>query len=127
MTLNVVQQLELATSICSQRGQLDAIMRAVRVSERLTAEAVACRLAAYPPADPLFYVPSSEDGDHAASHLPFLPSQRELKTAGYGAKLRTHVLSPDLVSAIGPSEPERAKEVIVQAVLAAKCLQWSKM
>lgn len=31
--------------------------RFMKVSERLTAEAVACRLAAYPPADPLLYVP----------------------------------------------------------------------
>ena len=89
--------------------------RTARVSERLTAEAVACRLAAYPPADPLFYLPSPNEPD--SSNLPFLPSRRELASAGYGAKLRTHILSPYLVKAAGPSEVERAKHIIVQAVL----------
>eukprot|EP00977_Amphora_coffeiformis_P025658 scaffold21117_cov170-Amphora_coffeaeformis.AAC.2 len=89
--------------------------RTARVSERLTAEAVACRLAAYPPADPLFYVPSPNEPD--SSNLPFLPSRRELATAGCGAKLRTRKLPPDLVKAGGPSEVERAKHIVVQAVL----------
>ena len=77
----------------------------VRVSERLTAQAVACRLAATPPADPLFYVPptggssgstilSSEEGSISHQSLPFLPSRRELAAAGHGAKSRTHILPP---------------------------------
>ncbi|EJK58173.1 hypothetical protein THAOC_21724, partial [Thalassiosira oceanica] len=39
--------------------EVSAEGRLAVVSERLTAEAVSCRLAAYPPADPLIYVPPS--------------------------------------------------------------------
>lgn len=91
--------------------------RTVKVSERLTTEAVACRLAAYPPADPLFYIPSANEADQTVTHLPFLPSQRELSCAGYGAKLRTQVLSPNFLPTNEFSETERAKRIVVQAVL----------
>jgi hypothetical protein len=96
--------------------------RTVQVSERLTAEAVACRLAAYPPADPLFYVPAEGGttvGSTSQEALPFLPSRRELASAGYGARLRTRILPPSLVAvqSYGQSESERAQQVIVQAVV----------
>jgi MutS domain V/MutS domain I len=94
--------------------------RSVRVSERLTAEAVACRLAAYPPADPLFYVPSAgeyETGTPKA--LPFLPSRMDTSSSGPGARLRTRILPPTLVQQEGGgvSEVERAKNVFVSTLL----------
>jgi MutS domain V/MutS domain I len=96
--------------------------RIVRVSERLTVEAVACRLAAYPPADPLFYVPpfsAYESGSASPASLPFLPSRLETSTAGPGVRLRTRILPPTLVQREGDkvSDVERAKRIVVSALL----------
>ena len=102
--------------------EVSAEERSARVSDRLTAEAVACRLAAYPPADPLIYVPStteyesSKDGTYV---LPFLPSRKESATVGPGSRLRTRVVPPALTEEPRPglSELDRAKNVIVSALL----------
>ena len=100
--------------------------RTVRVAERLTAEAVACRLAAGPPADPLFYVPSLSEYDAGGSNnpssslvLPFLPSRREVQMCGPGGRIRTRILPPSLVLQQhgSGSDVERAKNVIVTALL----------
>jgi hypothetical protein len=48
--------------------------RTAMISERLTSEAVCCRLAAFPPADPIFHVPLSMTGSQQRTdRLPFLP------------------------------------------------------
>lgn len=96
--------------------------RTVRVSERLTAEAVACRLAAYPPSDPLLYVPSPseyETRSTTATALPFLPSRRDTFNSGPGSRLQTRILPPTLVQQEGGavSEVVRAKNIIVSALL----------
>jgi DNA mismatch repair ATPase MutS/predicted GIY-YIG superfamily endonuclease len=96
--------------------------RTVRVSERMTAEAVSCRLAANPPADPLVYVPSAaeytatKDGRYS---LPFLPSEKELISTGPGARLRTRIVPPTLVEVpkAGVSDVDRAKSTIVSTFL----------
>lgn len=104
--------------------------RTVRVSERLTAEAVACRLTAYPPADPILYVPShaeyelyqssdSNQGMFSYSSLPFLPSRREVASSGPGARIRTKMIPPTVVqeSVQGTPEDVRAKNIIVSELL----------
>ena len=100
--------------------------RTVRVSERVTAEAVACKLAAYPPADPLFYVPSP--GEEVASpssvssslgRLPFLPSRSDPSIDGPGSRYRVKVLPSALLE--DPSsrltELDRARKCIINALL----------
>jgi hypothetical protein len=99
--------------------------RTVRVSERLTTEAVACRLAACPPADPLFYVPSINEYEAGGSHpttsisIPFLPSRRDIQLSGPGGRIRTKILPPFLVlqHSESGSDVERAKNIIVSALL----------
>ena len=97
--------------------------RTVRVSERLTPEAVACRLAASPPADPLLYVPSAKEYESNPTtplSLPFLPSRRDLHNSGPGGRIRTKILPPSLVLQPGGasgSDLERAKTIIVSALL----------
>jgi len=91
--------------------------RTVRVSERLTAEAVACHLSVYPPAEPLFYVPSP--GDQSRS-LPFLPSNSDKMRDGPGSKVHVKYLNPSLYFSSpkeGVSEVERSKQCVVSAVL----------
>ncbi|CAJ1966258.1 unnamed protein product [Cylindrotheca closterium] len=83
--------------------------RSVAYSERLTAEAVACRLAAYPPADPLIFIPSTAM-DHVASkgqQLPFLSNARSttigsdgeqiVESSMGGYRLRTRILPAHLI------------------------------
>lgn len=103
--------------------------RNVRVTERVTSEAVACRLASYPPAEPLFYVPSmgeeastssssSSMGDR--SRLPFLPSRWDTNRDGPGSKRHISVLPPSVympVPAEGVSDIQRFKQCIVSALL----------
>jgi hypothetical protein len=90
--------------------------RSVRISERLTAEAVACRLAAFPPADPLLYVPLSREKRTA---LPFLPSRSSSASDGPGSRLFLKVLPAALVEEPSPgvSDVERARRTIVGALL----------
>jgi hypothetical protein len=112
--------------------------RTVVVSERLTAEAVSCRLVAYPPADPLFYVPPYSDESGSSTRrrrldrLPFLPwrqtsspliaSQRYSQSGDFGVmmgKVRVKTLPPSLVVVHSPdlTDVERAKQTIVSAFL----------
>lgn len=90
--------------------------RTVRISERLTAEAVACRLAAYPPVEPLIYVPSTPEKTTAP---PFLPSRFDPARNGPGSRLRVKVLPPTLLEEAVPgvSDVERARRTIVGALL----------
>lgn len=81
--------------------------RSVRVLERLTAEAVACRLAAYPPAEPVFYVPPPGDD---TNRLPFDSCRSALKT---------RFIPPSLVPTTIPDDVQRAKHVIVTSLLQA--------
>ena len=121
--------------------EVSAEERTVVVSERLTAEAVSCRLVAYPPADPLFYVPPySEDvvggggRKRRLDRLPFLPwrqqssptslpfaTQRYSSRGGVGmmGKVRVKTLPPALVVSPrkGLTDVERAKQTIVSAFL----------
>ena len=109
--------------------------RTALISERLTSEAVCCRLAAFPPADPIFYVPPSTAAgvQRRSDRLPFLPwtqrqqaSQRISRGGGGGVgggttagKVRVKTLPPSLV--VGPkpglTDVERAKQTIVSAFL----------
>jgi hypothetical protein len=107
--------------------------RTAMISERLTSEAVCCRLAAFPPADPIFYVPPSTTArsQRRSDRLPFLPwtqrqhsSQRFSHAGGVGGgtmvgKVRVKTLPPSLV--VGPrpglTDVERAKQTIVSAFL----------
>jgi DNA mismatch repair ATPase MutS len=93
--------------------------RTVRVSERLTAEAVACQLGAYPPADPLFYVPPVAESGQNSYSLPFFPSRKETSNHGPGARLRPTIIRPELLPepTAGVSDVEHAKNAIVSAVL----------
>lgn len=100
--------------------------RTVRVSERRTAEAVSCSLAAYPPADPLFYVPSPGEETTASGpissgldRLPFLPSRSDPSNMGPGSRYRVKVLPSALLEDPSSrlSEVERAKKCIVSALL----------
>ena len=100
--------------------------RTVRVSERRTAEAVSCALAAYPPADPLFYVPSPSEETAASGsvssgleRLPFLPSRSDPSNVGPGSRYRVKVLPAALLEDPSSrlSEVDRAKKYIVNALL----------
>ena len=103
--------------------------RSVEYSERMTAEAVACRLAAYPPADPLIYIPSpSEKSGFSASALPFLPTTRTssvspegdlVESSLGGFRIRTKILSPELVPEPTPgvSDADRYIQTIVEMIL----------
>ncbi len=95
--------------------QVNAEEQTVRISERLTSEAVACHLAAYPPADPLIYV-STKSGTTA---LPFLPSKSDAAGIGPGSRLRLKVLPASLIEepTAGVSDIERAQRTIVRAFL----------
>ena len=91
--------------------------RSVRVSERLTAEALACRLAAYPPASPLLLVPSPADySKETARMTPFLPST---SCNDPGTRLSVEVIKPWLVQEprAGIDDIERARTTIVSALL----------
>jgi hypothetical protein len=92
--------------------------RTVRVSERLTAEAVACRLTAYPPADPLFYVPSLKEYESSRGTyaLPFLPSSNRKDNT---QRLRVRTIPPSLVEhpRSGLCEIDRVKKTILSALL----------
>ena len=110
--------------------EVSAEERAAVVSERLTAEAVSCRLVAYPPADPLFYSPFNVDaaaGRKRLDRLPFLPWRQSSHAISHvgslgsplGRKVRVKTLPPSLVVSPAPglSDVERAKQTIVSAFL----------
>lgn len=106
--------------------EISAEERTAVVSERLTAEAVSCRLVAYPPADPLFYVPPSDEADNRKTdRLPFLPwrqlqrNQQSQVILSPVSKCRVKVVPPSLVvePAPGLTDLERAKQTIVSAFL----------
>lgn len=98
--------------------------RSAVISERLTSEAVCCRLAAFQPADPIFYVPLSMTGtQQRTDRLPFLPWMQKQQTPRSGGmkmgKVQVKTLPSSLV--VGPrhglSDVERAKQTIVSAFL----------
>jgi predicted GIY-YIG superfamily endonuclease len=97
--------------------------RTVRVTERVTAEAVACRLASYPPADPLFYIPSMAEesmGMMEKKTFPFLPSRWDTDRDGPGAVHRISVLAPSVYMPTpreGVSDIQRFKQCVVSALL----------
>jgi len=120
--------------------EVSAEERTVVVSERLTAEAVSCRLVAYPPADPLFYVPpytedvvSGSGRNKKLDRLPFLPWRQQQQQSssplasqrlsnGNGmmmGKVRVKTLPPSLVVSPRPgmTDVERSKQTIVSAFL----------
>jgi len=115
--------------------EVSAEERTVVVSERLTAEAVSCRLVAYPPADPLFYVPpytedvvSGSGRNKKLDRLPFLPWRQQqsspLASQRHGngmmmGKVRVKTLPPSLVVSPRPgmTDVERSKQTIVSAFL----------
>jgi len=96
--------------------------RSVRVSERLPAEAVACRLAAYPPVEPLMYVPTpfeleASRGLNRNIALPFVPPRSGVD--GAGSHMRIQWLRPFLLSGESAqvSELERCKNVFLHELL----------
>jgi hypothetical protein len=66
--------------------------RTIRILDRLTADAVACRLSAFPPVDPLFYLPYDTPSS-TKSRLPFLPTRSDISLHGPGSRLRIQYLS----------------------------------
>ena len=100
--------------------------RLVRVTERVTAEAVACRLSSNPPADPLFYVPSIKEEEMGVSGtsglinaLPFLPSRWSLENEGQSARRHVKKVSPSLhleMPRPEVSDIERYKNCILSAI-----------
>lgn len=107
--------------------EISAEERTAVVSERLTAEAVSCRLVAYPPADPLFYVPPSDEvsSGRRNDRLPFLPWRQQSRNQQSSmilspiSRVRIKTLPPSLVvePVPGLSDLERAKQTIVSAFL----------
>jgi len=100
-------------------AEISMEQQTVIVSERLTGEAVACRLAAYPPADPLFYVPSLGDYE-ASSSAPtpqFVPTS--FNSSSYGPPLQIHRINPAVVQqeGDGSTNVERAKNIILSEML----------
>ena len=100
--------------------------RSIEYSERMTPEAVACRLAAYPPADPVVYIPSAEEESHLDSRsLPFLPNTRtstsgDLSESSLGGfRIRTKVLSPKLIPepVTGVSDADRYIQSVLETLL----------
>ena len=103
--------------------------RSIKYSERLTAEAVACRLEAYPPADPLVYIPSTTEMSSSSSsimksNLPFLPqaiggSNEFTETSLGGFRIRTNVLPPNLIpkEKSGISDADRYIQAIVEKLI----------
>ena len=97
--------------------------RSARITECVTAEAVECRLASYPPADPLFYVPSMAEensGKMQTQNLPFLPSRWEAERDGPVPRMHVQLLPPSVCMPLpkaGISDVERSKRCIVSAVL----------
>ena len=94
----------------------------VQYSERLTAEAVACRLAAYPPADPLIYIPSHSEMERGTSSRPsFFPRTRRDTSTSNGSyhRLQIKILDPDLVPdpLPGISDDDRFIKAIVNEML----------
>ncbi|CAB9512045.1 protein MutS [Seminavis robusta] len=86
--------------------------RSVQVSERLTAEAVACRLAANPPASPLYWIPPPLNTVATLlSKPPFLPSSSR------GVVAAVKIIPPALVPTAGHNDQERAKEAILTEVI----------
>ncbi len=103
--------------------------RSIQYSERLTAEAVACRLAAYPPADPLVYVPLQSEYEATTPLRPsFLPNSKAKNGEGGQHRLRTKILSPHLVPdpVPGKSDADRYIHSIVEMVLQMNELQTKK-
>jgi len=111
--------------------EVSAEERTAAVSERLTSEAVSCRLVAYPPADPLFFAPFSADTTggmkRRLDRLPFLPWRQSSHSVVHvgslsspmGRKVRVKMLPSSLVVSPAPglSDVERAKQTIVSAFL----------
>eukprot|EP00980_Cylindrotheca_fusiformis_P013449 scaffold3437_cov113-Cylindrotheca_fusiformis.AAC.16 len=104
--------------------------RCVQYSERLTPEAVACRLAAYPPADPLIYIPSQADATSSSlSSLPFLPnakvpagldgSETVVESSMGGFRIKKEIIPPQLIQkpSEGTSDADRHINAIVQKVI----------
>ena len=89
----------------------------VRVLERLTTQAVACHLAAHPPADPVWYVPRLDEHKLGRSNTPsFLPHRQN--NDGGGRELRIENINPNLLPTLpGKTEPERAHDFILSKVL----------
>ena len=101
--------------------------RTVRLEERITKEAVACRLASFPPAEPLFYVPSMSEelankahsGSSNIQNLPFLPSRSDSASDGSGSLLKVKVLPPSVYlqqPSKDISDAECAKRCIMTAL-----------
>jgi DNA mismatch repair ATPase MutS len=101
----------------------------VKVAERLTGEAVTCRLLAYPPAEPLLYIPSpteytsyQQSPSKLFSKLEFLSaSATQISQAGGNINrfVKTQVLPPMVLAEpkVGTSDTERYSRAIVQAIL----------
>ena len=112
--------------------EVSAEERTAVVSERLTAEAVSCRLVAYPPADPMFHVPADGGGGNKRrlDRLPFSPWRQQSASSSLVSssrvdsglmvgKVRMKTIPQSLVvsSRPGLTDIERAKQTIVSAFL----------
>ena len=100
--------------------------RSIQYSERLTSEAVACRLAAYPPADPLLYIPSHSEQECITGTSPTPSFLSKLYGKGKGNhRLRTKYLNPNLVpsSSNSRSDSDCYIQVVVDTFLKLNELQ----
>ena len=89
----------------------------VRVYERFTDKAVTCHLAAHPPADPVWYVPTQREHSSAGKAPSFL---REYKTPnGDKRPFSIRFMNPTLLPVLKPgqSEAERACKIVLSRVL----------
>ena len=91
--------------------------RTVKVSERMTSEAVTCRLSTFPPVDPLFYVPSENEATRPSSSPT--PSFVPVGVSYCATPLRIHRISPSLVQREGGGvmDTNRAKNIILKELL----------
>ena len=92
--------------------------RMVKISERLTQEAIACRLAAYPPVEPVFYMPIESEVQRVQRNgLSWLTSRKD--TEATPTPLSLKLLSSNLIeSPTGSStDAHRFKKLVVNAIL----------
>ena len=89
--------------------------------ERLTSEAVACHLQAFPPTEPLFYMPSAAEAINGGrSVIQFLPNRKDVSSEGPGSRLRIKFLNPEMMQTASSckGDVDKAKELVLNSLLA---------
>ena len=82
--------------------------------ERLTSEAVACHLQAFPPAEPLLYMPPAAEAiNRERGVIPFLSSRSDASSDGPGSRIRIKFISPILGSSSNDKDNRVRSSTIV--------------